>query len=89
MIEIEEIFMFKVRDSDNIFLLLMKCIAMVENDSNTKKISKIYYKAWCNVCMFTVTAKYEITAKRAILAHIVSQHRDKWLNHEGNLVEEK
>jgi hypothetical protein len=80
--------MFKVRDSDNIFLLLMKCISMVESDPKTKKIMKQYYKAWCTECYFTVKSKDELSARRAVLAHIVSKHKDKWINHRGDLVQE-
>jgi hypothetical protein len=81
--------MRKVRNSDNIFLLLMKCIPVAETDQRSHKIVKIYYKAYCNVCHFTVQSRDELSAKKAILAHIVSQHRDRWLNHEGELVDEK
>jgi hypothetical protein len=81
--------MFKVRDSDNVFLLLMKCVSMVEHDPKTNKIRKIYYKAWCNVCLYTINANDEISARKAILAHIVSYHKDRWINHRGELVEDK
>ncbi len=81
--------MFKVRDSDNIFLLLMKCITITEIEPKSRKIVKQYYKVNCNVCFYTVKSKDEFSAKRAILAHIVSQHKDKWLNHCGDLVEDR
>jgi predicted restriction endonuclease len=61
---------------------------MVERDDKSNKIIKAYYKAWCTICIFTVTAKSEITAKKAIIAHIISHHRDVWINHEPDLVKE-
>jgi hypothetical protein len=67
----------------------MKCIPVAETDKQTYKIVKIYYKAYCNICKYTVKSKDELSAKKAILAHIVSQHKEKWLNHQGELVDEK
>jgi hypothetical protein len=80
--------MYKVKDTDNIFLLLMRCVAIIEKDNQNNKISKVYYKAWCNICLFTVCTKEEISARKAVLAHIVSVHRDRWINHQGKLIEE-
>jgi hypothetical protein len=62
---------------------------MVESDPKTNKIVRQYYRAWCTVCMFTVNAKDEFTARKSIIAHIVSHHKDRWLNHRGELVEDK
>jgi len=79
--------MFKVLNKDNIFLKNMYIVSISEKDRMNNKIITAGYKATCRICKFTVTSIEEINVKKAIIAHIISMHRDIWINHEPELTE--
>jgi hypothetical protein len=78
---------YKVADKDNIYLINMFIISVSETDKKTGKIIKAGYRGTCRICRFSVESIEEINVRRAIIAHIISKHRDIWLNHEIPLVE--
>ena len=79
--------MYTVKNSDNVFLKNMYIVAISEKDERTKKIIKAYYKVTCKICRFYVTSIQEVSARKAIIAHIITRHMDVWLNHEPPLTE--
>jgi hypothetical protein len=78
---------YKVADKDNIFLINTTVISVSETDKKTGKIIKAGYKGTCRICRFSVESIEEINVRRVLIAHIISMHRDVWLNREIPLVE--
>ena len=78
---------YKVADKDNIFLINTTVISVSATDKKTGKIIKAGYKGTCRICRFSVESIEEINVRRVLIAHIISMHRDVWLNREIPLVE--
>ena len=78
---------YKVAAKDNIFLINMIVISISETDKKTGKIIKAGYRGTYKICRFNVESIEEINVRRVIVAHIVSKHRDVWINYEAPLVE--